>query len=568
MGINNRGRVSGLGRRGGFAKRLRPGAARRPTILLLLLLLLGVTLTGCGSPQPREWDDPALLATLVQQAQLTRRRIEQGQANFAWTKRIFGTGPAVEVTNVLSGNRLNQVIYMLQQNGGRAGILSLTVRDGVWYAHETSLLRGRYRPFEAPFGMPSAYLLLALADLQVIEPGIVARFREQTDEHVVLRLDLPPELKQSIQAKIDALLSQRGAVEQAVGVWNLRLALANLRQTLKTGRLVRVDRATGVLLDFYSPGMGIETTLFNADYRATTQDFDVSGADWADLTHDPTAIDDRTDLMMIANSPYTTLHNLQHMPSAMDQRLVNLHSRELRRIPFQGVAMGEGAFSHDRRQVYLMGLELGQSSLGLYRIDLSSGEQQRLDHGQFPDGVPMKPVLSGDGAKLAVHLLMPSQGVQVCVLDLATDQVRVLGAPRLLASGTWLDDDSGLVVQYVDSIAAARARQFQIARLDLQGNLRLLTPGMFPQVIPRSGRILYQLNDAWHTCDLDGQNVELYAKGMKDCLGPTCSPDGQRLLWLRQRPEALPMPVLQLFGRTRVKELDLGPGRWGGPIWR
>ncbi len=314
--------------------------------------------------------------------------------------------------------------------------------------------------------------------------------------------------------------------------------------------------------------MACETTLRSANEAPAVVDFDISDERWADFTDDPTRVNDLNDLIMIANAPLADAANAKHLKKALDLRLVNLGNRQVRRVPFRGVACLAGCFSRDRKKVYVSGSDIDYAGLAIYEINLSTGENRRLGYGTIPSGLPMMLALSCDGTRLAMAMFSPSLKSQVYVMDLKSEKAHKLGVPMDTAYLAWLKDGNGLVLVRRKSISMDQPSESSVARMDLKGNVRILVAGGNPVLVPGRDRILFQQGDVWKTCSLEGKNVELYAGGMKGYGFPAISANGKRLVWMRFDKGQLPQPVLQEFANPAVEKLNLGPGLWAMPAWR
>jgi hypothetical protein len=74
-------------------------------------------------------------------------------------------------------------------------------------------------------------------------------------------------------------------------------------------------------------------------------------------------------------------------------------------------------------------------------------------------------------------------------------------------------------------------------------------------------------SDLWNTCDLTGQNVKLFAGGLKGYGFPAPAPDGKRILMMHFSPGQLPQPTILKIGESQGNVITKVGGLWGEPAW-
>jgi hypothetical protein len=165
--------------------------------------------------------------------------------------------------------------------------------------------------------------------------------------------------------------------------------------------------------------------------------------------------------------------------------------------------------------------------------------------------------------------------VQVCIVDLETDEIKVVGDPMDTAHVSWMPDGRRFILLKRVSPAPQalpvpdKPADPSLAILDPDGKLTVLRRGDYPVMLPDYKSILFLDRDSglWNTCDLEGQNAKPLADGFKGFRFPAPAPDGRRILMMQIQP-APPRGIVFPFGEGDGKPLTDEPGLWGQPAWR
>jgi hypothetical protein len=127
-----------------------------------------------------------------------------------------------------------------------------------------------------------------------------------------------------------------------------------------------------------------------------------------------------------------------------------------------------------------------------------------------------------------------------------------------------------LVRESADPSDVSRARTDTIARMDLQGRVTKIRQGSSPVLLNDGKTILFEESKSrtWHTCDLEGGNVKLYAGGLPGYGFPSPAPDGKRIIMMHFLPAKAPIPMILPLGDSKGEPAMTSQGLWAMPAWR
>ncbi len=534
-------------------------------------MLMAATLLFWGLPA-RGQEDPWTpdRGALIRAGRATMQRFQTESASWTVTNET-PMGLRV-ITEVETTPRMRRIVLMAGSRQG-AEFARIIERDGAWYVTQVAAKPGKYRPYEAPLDVPTAYIYLTRADLFFATEDNAAGWGSYAGTEAgiaTFRSPLPEAVRRQLEAMIADFGAQaRGKPERPVSPEMAR-ALDTMRELLDRGLVTRIEAASGLVLQYGTAQRQTRVTDFRWRDRIEPGDFAIDGRRWDDFTSDPTA-GDRDELVMIGHSAMWRPGIKSH---ETDGRLLDLKTGRYRRIPFRGAQVLPGCFLAGRTRVAVTGLDAtGDGAMGLYEVDLKTGENRRLGGEVLAGGFTLFPVLSPDGKTLAVvHKGADERRLdtQVCLVDVETGAARRLGEPHDMAFVSWLPDDRGLIV-LVRVPDPARNRLIDtIARMDLDGKLTNLREGSMPVLLGDGRRILFKdsQSEDWKTCNLDGQDLRPYADGLKGYGFPAPSPDGKRLLMMRFQPGKAPEPMVLPIDASQGKPATTAPGLWGMPAWR
>jgi hypothetical protein len=534
------------------------------------LATLGAFLTTLAFPiLGQTVEEPPDLAALAKVGQASIKRFEKESAS--WTTTNLTPGGVEFKVEVLAAQTMRRMVLSAEAQGRRQEIARIIQKDGAWYVIEGPKA-GKYRPFEAPFNLPAAYMYLTRSDPQfVTDAGSAAfgKYEATRNGRAIYRIPLPDASRKQIEhsiAEFDKFTKENPG--QVIKPETTR-AMDAARALLANGISTSIDLQSGMLTEFGAPERRTKITGFRWHDRIDPKEFATAGTNWEDITADPTS-GDRNALCMIGHCGGWR----PGMPSVdTDGRLLDLKAGRFRRIPFQGAMTLPGCFARNRTSVIVTGVDTEKGVMGLYEINLKTGANRQLGGDSLAAGFSLFPSLSPDGKTVAV-LHKGSSGrildVQIYLVDLVSGATKPLGEPRDTGPASWFPDGRGLLVVDRNSIDLSKPSIETICRLDLDGKLTKLFPGSSPVISGDGKHILFedQTSRTWKTCDLSGGHVTTYADGMKGCAFPAPSPDGRNLLMMRFRSGQAPEPVIFSLDGSDGKPLTKVPGLWTSPAWR
>jgi len=457
--------------------------------------------------------------------------------------------------------------------------VGIVERDGIWYVAENDRLF-RCRPYEAVLHFPSVYYLLERSELRFSDASSwldrKARVESAKEGVAVLRAELEPARLKQFQAAIENAADLLARTLDAGTRRKVADRIANLRETVDNGVRWSVNVETGVVVE--DGGLEAAGVVTDIAWVLPPLDkiFDVSGGAWEDRTQPIAAGEaDRDDLIMIEHAPaWTPTHGKKGDSSTV---LLNIKTGRMARVPYRGAACmpGSGSFSPDRTKVYVVGIVWDEGQSTAFEIDLLSGRQRRVS---MPSraGHIMSTALSPDGKTLAVaHLPGTGRGrqmlqSQIYLIDIDSGAERPLGKPLDTAFLSWLPNGEGMTMVSRETIAPDKPPKSTIIRVDLDGQLTPLLPGVFPYVLADGDRMLFrdQETDLWHTCDLNGRQARLVGDGLPGHGFPAVSPRDSHAIFMKYGGDKGPRPHLVDLNSGVSEPLAVPDGLWLMPAWR
>ena len=536
---------------------------RTPLFLILCTLWLA---TEAAVSRAEEAPEPGRIATAGRAAE---KRLEAGAASWRAVHDL-GNGVKLHVKVLQAGDRRKTSVTAFA--GERLDkLLTLIEKDGLWYLHEGGK-RGIYRPFEAPVGLPGAYLYLLRSQVRFITSTATLKpwIHDATDgNHSVWRAPVPDNLRHRLMGMVRDL-DMRKRMNPAFKLPPQGVTMFERgKDILARGLPMHLDLANGMVNDFGSPYRHTRIDQFRWLDEVTDGSFATSSKGWADNSYDPTETETGS-LVMMAHCAYWT----SGMNSFdLDSRLLDVHTGWFRRIPYRGSVSLPGCFSADRKKVFVSGMTADDGA-GLFEVDLSTGENRRLGGDLLTRGYSMFQALSPDGSKLAV--LHRDESISnfksyITLVDIETGEANRVGTPQAAAFLAWPADGNGLLFgrQRGQGRVEEPAGNL-ICRMSLKGEVSEVRFGDNPVLLGDTKRILFHSPEdgAWMTCDLAGGDERRFLTGLPDHAFPAPSPDGKHVLMLRMGKASGPEPLIFDLETEKQQPATLTGGLWGQPAWR
>ncbi|MDG3007925.1 hypothetical protein [Paludisphaera mucosa] len=541
---------------------------RRPTPAAWACACL---LLAAAPPAPAQQAGPAPdVAAIAAAGRATAARMQKEAC--IWKATTYLQGGVEVLVEVLATPARRRTTLSMAAQGRRSEMIRIIERDGVWYAAEGKKA-GKYRPYEAPFELGTAYHFLTLSQPHVIpdaEDVGLDVYEGTKDGIATYRTPLAEHQKQQARQMLAAFDQVEKQTPKALTP-EVRRTIDEIRAALERGVAVKVDLAAGMLVQFGAADKRTEIREFRWIDREDPEAFRVEGKSWEDFTSDPTE-GDRAELAVLGHAG-TWRPGMKG--SDTDGRLLDLSTGRFRRIPFEGSTSIPGCFLKGRTRVAVSSVDPFEGTVGLYEIDLKSGANRRLGGELLAIGITMQPALSPDGETLVALHRGPTERVldqQAVLVDVASGESRPLGRARDQAFFSWLPEGRGFVFlsrESADPDDLQSARTPWICRMDMEGKVERIRQGNFPVLL--DGRTILFRDDAakaWRTCGLDGGDPKPYAGGLPDYNFPSLGPDGKRLLMMRFRQGAAPEPTILPLGSDAGKPAVSAPGLWASPAWR
>jgi hypothetical protein len=517
--------------------------------------------------EPSTAPDPA---TLVKLGQQTIDRLAAGSAE--WDTSIEMNGQTIRVETVWSRGAWKKTLVGVADER-RIELFRIVQSGGLWAVWEQGKPFGLYRPYEAPLTFPGAYVMLALSEpLRIINVEMLSQATYDFTARDVASYHMPlsPAMRRSMEELLAGVERYKDDPKMA-GNAQLQARLAGVREKLAKGIPLKVSLTTGLIEMRQIQDIECRFSNFRWLEAVDPQEFQVKKEGWADFSK-PVMQDKAPEAFAMFG--YFAAWRPGLKTNVPDAHLLNLDTGDLRRIPYGGMVSMPGCFLKDRSQVVVSGQTTTSGDLGLYKVDLKTGENTPLLGGDGGFAAFLFPTLSPDGSTLALIAMdakaAASLQFQVWLVDLKTGKPRKLSDPADVCFLSWLPDGSGLILVDRKSVDMKKPAIGTICRLDLEGKKTPIRPGDNPLLLGDGKTILFQdaADGLWKTCDLQGGGVKLFGDGMKNYGFPSLGPDGRRILWMRFGGSDGPAPVVVDIATGAVKEVKHSPGLWSMPAWR
>jgi hypothetical protein len=500
---------------------------------------------------------------------------KQTQAKLATTTAAWNTaidaGNAILQADVIQSPEASSMRFSVVADGKTIPIGSLIERGGFWYVDDMGA-KAKFRPYEAPFAFSNVYLAYELAKPRFVQPSDARDMGQCTEilnGMATFRAPLAPQARDQILNVLSNFNAAAGQNPKILDNPGLRQQVKQLNDLLANGVLRRIDTTLGIISETHTAKLNVRTSGFHWLESAQPPELNIDGVKWIDLTS-PLVSQHPEDLIMISNS-FTW--KPPQPAGDMNACILDLDNTLARRIPFHGVQSGTGCFSKDRQRVYVTAADIQSGAMPLYEIDLQTGENRRLGGDLLATGMSMLPVLSPDGKTLVVsHKDLATGEIlewDVCLVDIASGNAKVIGKPIDAAFFSWLPDQNGFIVDVRKSVDMNKPSQEMISRMDLDGKITPIHGGSQPLLLADGKTILYedQADRLWKTCDLSGANEKPFGDGFPKHGFPALSPDGKRILFMKFDSTG-PKPMIFNLGETAGKPATTQPGLWAMPAWQ
>lgn len=508
------------------------------------------------------------LTAIAEAGNQTIARIETGPA--AWIAEIELPNGSISSVDVISSPQMRRIDIYLHSGQEKRRFVRIIERDGFWYVKNQSG-QFRYRPYEAPLLFSAFYVFIERSEPRAYIDATqsLGEFIRSQGDVAVYRVDLPPEVKQQLQATLDNLLEMEKA---QAGQANPKLTELKhkFEKMLHDGSEVALHTKTGIIEQYGLEGKRNRIKQFRWLEEINEEDFDVTEQEWEDRSSSILSDQgDPSDVILIAHAKAWR----PGQPTMdTDLLMMNLSDGQIRRVPYQfGVAAG-GCLSKDRSHVYVSGQMLDAGGIGIFEIDLETGDHRQLGGPELLSGITMFPTLSPDGRTLAALHMTPESGPlhsQVFLVDIKTGESKPLGKPMDTAFLSWLPDGDGLVLISRESENLNEVSVGTICKMNLKGDLKEIRKGNSPLLLDES-KIFFedQEDDLWKTCDLHGKDVQLVGDGLESFSFATASSNGKRVIMMSFESNKGPQPYFIDIATGEKQPISVGPGLWAMPSWR
>jgi hypothetical protein len=446
-------------------------------------------------------------------------------------------------------------------------VATIVMRDGHWYVEQENS-RAKYRPYEAPLGLPACYLFLTTSDptFLIESDGFESLFSQWDGKTAVYRSDLPASLRLQLQSVIDSVAKfNKDKIPQ-----QLRESIELAERTLADGLVVKIDSELGL---FTQNGIeGKRSWIRDFQWQPLLDDevFDVNPDEWKDFTSNIVSEGTRQDIIMAMHLP----HWKPGLPNQDGNMvLANIKTGDIRRLPIP-VGGLQGSFSQDLSFAYLSSLDVSAGSMRILEVEIESGTLRALGGPELESGFTLFPSLSPAGRTLAVlHKAPENSGnleSEVHLIDIESGTSRRIGEPLDTGAVSWFPSGDALLVNRRESIDMNKPSIGHLYRMGLDGQLTKIIDGNSAVIFEQSARILFCENGKkfWKTCNFEGGDVRVFGDGFGSFAFPAPSQDGKRLIMMKFDPRVGPMPHIIDVETATATRLNMAAGLWSNVSWR
>lgn len=505
-----------------------------------------------------------LLKQLYQAGVETKKRLEQD--SYSWICRFESRMQLYELQSfVMPGRRWTQM--WIEAQGQKHLILTMIEMDGYWYL---STMEGnfRYRPFEGVVPFVAFYVLRQNSlPMTLSEPAIDAKYVDTVNGVAHFRSDLPDDLTAELQFTLQQL-EQGDPTGSSPQTIQMR---AQVMQMIESGVATQINVESGIITQRGAPSRRIATS--NPAWGASPDPrmFSIDSIEWEDRTSSLIASEASRNQLITAEVEPRWQMGRPHGDG--NRVLLNIETGETRRLPLAHGQPLSGVLSHCRTKAYipqLLGDYLQHSNFVPVELDLETGEAKNLGSPELLSGRASWMALSSDGTKLAIRYDKDPANMdhpRLYVIDLASGETQQVGDVDVQAYLSWLDDGSGVIFAKEKYVRPDLQPTIEIARIDMSGEFTILREGMMPVVIPKANRILFKKFEGmlWHTCDLKGGDVKLFADGLPGAIQLSVMPEGDRVVAVRELAEQEPKLQVIDLETGDATDIPAGPGYWRDP---
>jgi hypothetical protein len=197
---------------------------------------------------------------LVQAGRKTLLRLERQAAT--WTAVTRLPNAAQVVVKIVSTPEFRRTVVSVQLKGRTLGGFEIIAREKLWYVTELGK-RKKYRPFEAPFVLNSAYFFLFRGQPAFVDGSrkVLGACEGTKDGVATFLAPLPNSSKKQVEYSIRVLEELARQKPERANDPDSQRQIEQLRRLLR-GLVVRIDVATGMFLQMGTPERQTEISEF------------------------------------------------------------------------------------------------------------------------------------------------------------------------------------------------------------------------------------------------------------------------------------------------------------------
>ena len=502
------------------------------------------------------------IETILENGKETEKLLKTG--SFSWTA-VHGNVKEkhfeVEVYKTPDFTRLD--MYFVFENE-KQHMSTTYMGEKFWYLSEDGF-KGKFRPYEVPYSMPTSYYYLMKSKVQVVNRNNISFLGElKSKENGVYKFsrEMSTEEKEAIRKRVDFIRNKLlpSAESRAEEKFYYRQA-KQLLDYAKDGKINLVEEKSGIVTLLDTPDGSVQIKNFQF-ITIADKEYVTPNSKFEDFTNAP----DKENIVFLS-------HNAKWQPGMAnfqtDGRILNLESKAIRRIPFRGAVSTPHCFDSKTGTLFITGVPLGTNDVRPFAINLLTGQQAPLGGSYFNQGHTNQLALSPDGKLVAaVHRPNPAVSPQsdLVIIDSVNKKIKKYTLNHLTSKVVWHPNNKNLYIQSFNE----KEKTNEISIFEPGSGMKKILNGVDLIYLKDQNKLLFldSKDQKWKTASLEGKDINEVSDGLQKLQYPAYGKSSNEILMIKEDKNNMPVPVLYDFLSKSSLRITEKKGLWLTPVWR